>query len=190
MQNNINLQIYGPGWQIGNKIRFALSNYKKLLKTLFFDTDKALNVLNEMKRRKIIEKLNNDFPGNIKNTLSDEAYFKMLASSSIVININESRYNHEFLNNKVLLCCNLRDFETTMSRSFSLTQFSDELQYFFKDGKEVVSFKNEYELVDKIKYYSKNKSERDKIASAGYKRAINEHTWEHRFSKFFNWLNK
>ena len=92
------------------------------------------------------------------------------------------------MNPNVLLGVNLRDFEVTMSGGFLITQFNKELPYFFKDGLEVVTFKNEYELVDKIKYYLKNESERKQISEGGYRRALMQHTWKNRFEKLFDYV--
>jgi len=75
-----------------------------------------------------------------------------------------------------------------MSGALLLTQYSDELEYFYKDGEEVVSFKNEFEMVDKIKYYLSHPSELNKIAQNGNERARQEHTWENRFNQLFDYL--
>jgi len=40
-------------------------------------------------------------------------------------------------------------------------------------------------LVEKAKYYLKNENEREKIRAAGLKRALAEHTWQHRFQFVF-----
>ena len=73
-----------------------------------------------------------------------------------------------------------------MTVTFSLTQYSYELEDFFVDGKEVVSFKNEYELIDKLKYYTAHMEQTEKIAYQGYLRAVKDHTWQNRFNKLFS----
>lgn len=188
LQNEIDLQLYGPGWKnpsLKKRIKNQYYNYR----SVFAKTDERLDLLNKQTNFEIIKKLNNNFDKNMHQELSDEDYFKKIASASISVNINESRFNHDFLNHRVLLGCNLRDFENTMSGTLSITQYSEELSNFFEDGKEVVSFKNEYELVDKLQYYIKNDSEAQKIALAGYHRAVSEHTWGKRFNDFFNNIN-
>ncbi|MCK4826027.1 glycosyltransferase family 1 protein, partial [bacterium] len=40
-----------------------------------------------------------------------------------------------------------------------------------------------------VHYYMSNDIERERIARAGYERAIRDHTWQRRFEDFFNWLN-
>ncbi len=188
LQNDINLHIYGPGWWRNTRSASLSTGFVKYLKTLGTrakNIDETLVRLNGEVREKIIDKLNQDYPGNIHSVLTDSEYAQKLASASIIVNIIESRFNHDFLNPNVLLGCNLRTFETTMSGAFLCIQFCEELNYFFEDGKEVVSFRNEYELVDKLKYYLIHETERNKIAMAGYNRAIKDHTWKNRFISFF-----
>jgi len=40
-----------------------------------------------------------------------------------------------------------------------------------------------------MKFYLNNNQQRKKIADAGHKRAINEHTWEHRFNELFSYIS-
>jgi len=114
-------------------------------------------------------------------------HFFCLLTFALVITI--FWFNHDFLNCSLVHACNFRDFETTMSGTFLCTQYSDELQYFFEDGKEIVSFKNEYELVDKLTFYTTHEDSRNKITTAGYKRARRDHTWQKRFQDFFRHSN-
>lgn len=195
LQNDIDLSIYGPGWltrkDSASWLRKALRRVKAV-KTAFqesgYGLDRKIVRLDEQLRLKIVQKLNVDHGKAPHAALSDEEYPRVLAESAVVINFNESRFNHDFLNHNVLLGCNLRDFEIPMSRTLSLTQYSDELSSFFEDGKEVVSFRNEFELVDKVKYYIAHKTEREQIAKAGYGRALKDHTWQKRFEDFFGEL--
>ena len=137
--------------EIDSSVKKSIKNKYHTYRSVFALNDERLDLLNKQTNYEIIKKLNKSYPENIHEHLSDEDYFKKLASSAISVNFNESRFNGDFLNHRVLLGCNLRDFENTMSGTFSLTQYSDELPRFFEEGIEVVSFKNEYELVDKIK---------------------------------------
>jgi spore maturation protein CgeB len=45
-------------------------------------------------------------------------------------------------------------------------------------GKEIVTFRTENEMIDMIRYYLKNNEARMKIAGAGTKRVLQEHTYE------------
>ena len=52
------------------------------------------------------------------------------------------------------------------------------------DYNKIVTLKSEWEIVDKSRFYLKNPNKLLKIAEAGHNRVINDHLWEHRFSKF------
>jgi spore maturation protein CgeB len=78
-----------------------------------------------------------------------------------------------------------RNFEVPGTRSFLLTGQADNLEEYYTDGKEIVVFRSPDEMVDRIRYYARHDSERESIADAGYRRTINEHTWEHRWTDIF-----
>jgi spore maturation protein CgeB len=82
----------------------------------------------------------------------------------------------------------LRDFEATMSGAFYLVEYFDELTEFFEPDREIVLFENTDELIEKSKYYLRHTVEREKIRSAGLRRARAEHTWHARFEMLFNHL--
>jgi spore maturation protein CgeB len=79
-----------------------------------------------------------------------------------------------------------RNFEVPGAGSFLLTGPADNLDEYYMDGKEVVVFHSQEEMVDQIRYYGKHDTEREAIAASGYKRTIGEHTWEHRWSDIFH----
>ncbi|MBL8030572.1 MAG: glycosyltransferase [Candidatus Doudnabacteria bacterium] len=79
-----------------------------------------------------------------------------------------------------------RTFEIPACGGFMLTQDADNLGEYYEDGKEVVIFKNEDDMIEKCKYYLSHENERVGIAKAGYKRTLKEHTYELRFREIFN----
>lgn len=185
LQMGIEIDIYGPFWKQKSKFDRLLRNFVEPILYSFGDNKQKLNFLSRNTRRIIIETLNNEFKDKIHNELSDDEMVKVLAESEIIINFPESRYNHDYLNPNMLLGCNLRDFEVPMAGSLLFTQNNKELSYFYEVGTEVVAFENEYDLIDKIKYYTTNLNESREIARKGHLRAIKEHTWEKRFEKLF-----
>ena len=78
-----------------------------------------------------------------------------------------------------------RTFEIPGCEEFMLTQYVDGLDEYYREGKEIAVFKNNNELLNKIRYYLDNDKERRKVAKAGYIRTIKEHTYEKRFRKLF-----
>lgn len=105
------------------------------------------------------------------NALNLGEYVMLMNKSKININISI-----DIINGKEHLQVKGRDFEVPMCGGFLLTHKNDELEQFYKQGKEVVVYTDLDDAVSKIKYYLKHDSEREKIAKAGYARAHKDHT--------------
>lgn len=102
---------------------------------------------------------------------------KCIKQSKIILNIN----NH--LWNSFESGVNLRIFEALSLKSFILTDYCEELKDLFELGKEIETFKTSEELIDKIDYYLKHDSEREKIAKNGHAKFLKNFTWEARLQK-------
>lgn len=76
----------------------------------------------------------------------------------------ESKINLNFIRKQNISAHNMRTFEVPASGGFLLTQYSKEqCKYFFDNGKNIESFVNFKELVDKIKFYLHNNNLRKEI---------------------------
>lgn len=79
---------------------------------------------------------------------------------------------------------NMRCFEVTGSKACLLTNWLPTIEELgFEDGKTCILYKNFDEAVDKVKYYLKNDSERERIAQAGFEMTMSRHTIDHRVDK-------
>lgn len=67
-----------------------------------------------------------------------------------------------------------RCFEITATRTFMLSQYTNDLDSMFKEGIEAEYFRDKEEMMDKIKYYLKHDDKREKIAKAGYERLLRD----------------
>jgi spore maturation protein CgeB len=67
-----------------------------------------------------------------------------------------------------------RNFEIPATKTFMLSEYSDDLNSMFQEGKEAEYFRNKEEMLEKIKYYLIHDKEREKIAEAGYKRLLKD----------------
>ncbi len=72
---------------------------------------------------------------------------------------------------------NLRTFEVTGTGGFLLSEYIKDLKNLFKIGKEIVCFSSTKELIQKVKFYLERDRLREAIASAGFKRAQQEHDY-------------
>ncbi|MDO8574415.1 MAG: glycosyltransferase [bacterium] len=78
-----------------------------------------------------------------------------------------------------------RVFEVPACRTLLITQNHEGLEKFYNLDKEIVTYKTTEDLVEKIKYYLHHSEKREAIALAGYKRTIQDHTYEKRFRDIF-----
>jgi len=81
---------------------------------------------------------------------------------------------------------NLRVFDIPACGTFLLTDYSDALTEYFKPGEDIETFKDIAELRDKLSYYLKNDTKRERIASNGYKRTLSLETYKAKMTNFLD----
>ena len=82
----------------------------------------------------------------------------------------------------------LRDFEVPMSGGFYLVQEAPDHRDYYVIGKEIETWSEPDELIEKAMFYSRNEKAAERIRDAGQKRALENHTWRHRFDHLFQRL--
>jgi len=80
----------------------------------------------------------------------------------------------------------LRDFEAPMCRACYLTGHNDEITEFYEVGREIDTYRDKSELVDKARFYLANPAPAENLREAGYRRALQHHTWTRRFEELFS----
>lgn len=83
---------------------------------------------------------------------------------------------------------NARSYELCLNGVMQITDNPMGYEKIYSVGKEVVCYKNTKEAIRQIKYYLENDAEREKIAKAGYEKAIKEYTFEAVFDKHFKYI--
>lgn len=75
-----------------------------------------------------------------------------------------------------------------MAGGIALCKFNAELSEYFEDGKEVLFYQTDEELVQKARFYSEKATDRDlhRMKKAARERAERDHTWWNRFSIAFD----
>ncbi|MHC1726444.1 MAG: glycosyltransferase [Syntrophobacteraceae bacterium] len=114
-----------------------------------------------------------------------------LSIEEMVRTWSRSRINLGFggvLGYKETFCLKGRDFEVPMSGGVYLTEHHDELAAFYEIGREIVTYTDFRDLLQKIHYLLDNPDKAEVIRIAGLKRALGEHTWEMRFERVFRIL--
>ncbi len=112
--------------------------------------------------------------------LPDVEMIKLYSRSRI--NIGFAGVGHS----QKLMCLKGRDFEITMAGGLYLTQDNPELSLVYDIGNEIVTYKDEKDCAEKIKWLISNPDEADMIRKAGRTRALNNHSWEKRFQQIFS----
>jgi spore maturation protein CgeB len=75
-----------------------------------------------------------------------------------------------------------------MSGGFYQVQEAPGHSDYNKIGQEIDTWKDVDELIDKLSYYTKHTGAALRIREAGRKRALESHTWRHRFDRLFQRL--
>jgi spore maturation protein CgeB len=78
-----------------------------------------------------------------------------------------------------------RNFEVPGCGGFLLTGNAEDLDLYYKIGKEIVCFDDTRHLVETIKHYLSHEEERAAVAQAGYERTLRDHTYTQRFAEIF-----
>ena len=86
----------------------------------------------------------------------------------------------------------MRLFQAVGAGAMALNEYCPELEDLFDIGKEIVTFEygNAEELRDKLAWYISHDEERTRIAKAGYKRGLKQHTFSARIKQIFDAVRK
>ncbi len=171
LDNDIDIKVFGPNW--AGIVATGKNKFRNLLNTVL------------LKQKKIKTLLPQSIIGQ---KLSFDDMIKTYSKTKIAINFATCGTTH--LTDNRITQIRLRDFEAPMCGAFYMTEYNDELGEFYKIDEEIVCYKDIEELKDKIKFYLKNDTAREKIRLAGSERAKKDHNWENRFNKFFGTIYK
>lgn len=119
---------------------------------------------------------------NFKGFIGGIGMYRMLAQAKICLNKHLDSAG-EFANN-------MRIFEVTGVGSLLLTDAKTNLSDFFEEDKEVVTYRNVEELIEKATYYLTHDAERERIAKRGQARTLANHTWNHRMRSLLEIIDK
>lgn len=109
--------------------------------------------------------------------------YQIFSQSKIVVTKHITSVAGNFCNNMTL-------YEATGSGALLVTDDKENLKEIFVPGKEVVAYKNAGDAAEKIRYYLEHEEQRAKIARAGQKRTLTEHTYYNRMAELINIIGK
>lgn len=111
---------------------------------------------------------------------------KMYSNYALSISMPEAR-NTGYLKKPVDIV-RLRNFEIPMCAGLQISRYYKELAGFYEEDKEILFYRTNEELVDKVKYYTNPQHQKavDIMKTNARKRSEAEHTWYKRFEKVFD----
>ncbi len=187
LDNGVDIQVYGPRWMAGAQtpLKAFLKRYYLILKTLVtFSPQERAKLSCELGEHDIRRLVSKIYPSHVNPPVSDAELISLYSKSKITLGILDVHDNHD-PSLGTLRHIHLREFEAPMSGALYCTGYSDELAELFDPEKELITYHDEGELVEKVKFYLSHESEAEKIRLAGYQRALNDHTYQRRFEQLF-----
>jgi len=190
LENGIDVHAYGPGWVSGaaSLWRSVAKHYKLWLNVLFAISPQSQSMASaQLAAHDYRRSLGARFPANVHLPVSDDELIALYSCSHISLGFLEV-YNRHDPSRFVTQHLHLREFEAPMSGALYCTGYTEELAEMFEPDKEVLTYRNQHELLDKVRYYLANPVRAEQIRQAGRKRALAEHTYQARFQKLFKAL--
>ena len=118
-----------------------------------------------------------EFKNFYKGPLKTEDFVKGINETKINLGFTKSSYGPPHFKGRIL--------EVGACKSFQLVDYFKGYLKYFKEGEEIIMFKNKEELLKNIKYYLSNEAEREKIADKMYKKVIENHDITNCLAKSF-----
>lgn len=168
----------------GNDIVFVgsyyLNRYTLLKKLVDFDLGVWGPGWNKLKKK---SELRSKIKG--EHTIPSE-WIKIYSASKIVL----APHYKDPENNFKVFQASPRIFEAMACGAFVISDYQKDVFALFKDGKHLVGFKTENELIEKIKYYLHHSDERQKIADCARREVLKKHRYVDRIGKMLSIVNQ
>jgi hypothetical protein len=127
------------------------------------------------------------FPGSFRPPVSDERLVELYSRSQVSLGFLEVYDRHD-ASRPVVQHLHLREFEAPMCGALYCTGYTDELAELFEPEREVVTYRSQHEMVEKVRYYLRHAADAESVRQAARKRALAEHTYHSRYRALFHAL--
>ncbi|MGO9273600.1 MAG: glycosyltransferase [Terriglobia bacterium] len=187
LENGVDVHAYGPRWQWGSRTRWRsiARHYLFLLQSLVAITVEAQSrVSTALAEHDFRRSLGARFPNSVHGPISDEELIQLYSRSHLSLGFLEVYDRHD-PSKTVARHLHLREFEAPMSGALYCTSYMDELNDFYEPDREVLVYRNEQELIDKVRFYLTHEAEAENVRRAGRARALRDHTYQRRFQQLF-----
>lgn len=130
-----------------------------------------------------------EIPGSLSNGKLEKMGYADYEKELPLI-FHNSRINLNITSKTILSGIPQRVFDVLSCGGFCLTNYQKEIAEYFEDGKELVMFYDERDLIDKISYYLEHEEERKQIAINGYRTVVEKFELKNRVGKMFECIAK
>lgn len=142
-------------------------------------------------------KIINSLDGFALNLYGDEGWRKIIKGNNIRFfdSLPYEELPRLFIASKINLNLATTPIKTTLTQrpfdilacgGFVLTDYRQDIGSLLEIDEEIVCFRNEEELKEKIGYFLKSPKERKRISRRGKERVLKEHTYRHRMEKLIS----
>jgi spore maturation protein CgeB len=196
INHQIGVDCFGPNWLINlpyaklKKVKKEMERIYNLTRLLFtFNPDIRFKISSAINNYDLLNSLRHRNPGHFHYPLSDREMISVYNKSKINLGFLEVFTQISEFSETTKQHLHLREFEVPMCGGLFLTNYMQELEEFYELEKEIITFRSEYELADKIRFYLNNEKAAAGIRKAAYLRAMNLHTYQRRFKDLFKKLS-
>ncbi len=189
--------VYGKGWDAPgtNQYRFPWDLYKITHDLRYYGAPRWRAEGPAWVGRALSRKLSRDHRFEplagvkVAGACADEEMPTIFRSSKINLGFSDTGWHKRSeVVSSGMRQCRLRDFEVPMAGGFYLAQEVPDHHEYYKVGQEIETWTEPQELADKTAFYIRNTVAAERIREAGTKRALDCHTWRHRFDRLFRTL--
>lgn len=192
LEQGIDVHAFGPGWTLNDTkarwkayARRQLNTFRSTFARTVAEQSRLSAKINQIDLSRLLA---SRYPNNLHLPVTEDDMVRIYNQSSIVLGFLEVYDAHD-PSKSIVQHLHLREFEAPMAGALYLTNYSDELAEHYIPDKEVLTFRNRHELLDKLRYYLSHPDKADTVRWAGHLRALRDHTWQQRFTTLFKQLS-
>ncbi|MEI6430303.1 MAG: glycosyltransferase [Pseudanabaena sp. ELA607] len=184
LKSGINLEIRGAGWLRSSDISKDLKHTSPKTAKFLHTIENQLEFIQNQGLRAWLRKLDirlklriphHNFDDFVRPSPSDAEYIKIIQESMITLGINRyPSYRYDLLRPNTY--SRMRDIEAPMMGACYLTEWTEGLEELYILGKEIETYRNAEELLEKIHYLAASPEVRKMLRVNGQKRALSDHT--------------
>ena len=198
LRNGTRPVVFGRGWRKDNPsdYRFEWDSYKVLHDLRYYGLPRLKaegmdSLIGPLKRKLARRQLFRELEGpDFHAPCDDKVLPEVFRTSRVNLGFSDTGWHGtDGVIPSRNLQCRLRDFEVPMSGGFYLVQETPDHADYYKIGTEIETWSAPEEFTDKVAFYLKNPIAAGRIQEAGTRRALESHTWRHRFDNLFQRLH-